>query len=417
MDILSKILSRFIIPVALVAGGVVLAGAMINSAPKANRTPKPAEPPVVDVLEIPSQTAQAVIRGTGTVEPARQVILAPEVSGKITSLSDHLVLGGRVVEGEKLGKIDARDYRIAIKQQKSQVESAALEVEIEEGRGRVAEREWDLLSSRGGPAEGSAQARLVKREPHKAAAEKQLESAKSGLQQAQIQLSRTTIKAPFNATITAENVEVGQFVQPGASLATLVGTDAFWIRVALPLEDLALIDIPRQEGEPGSKVRVVQSIGRVGGGEPVIIEREGRVVRLIGELDGQTRRAQVLVQVDDPLDPPEGQLPLLPGAFVEVFIEGDRLPGSRQVPREALVEGDEVLVADRDDKLARREVEILWGDSEFVYVAEGGESGDRVIVGGISLPIEGMELAPRPAPKPGAETANAETETAEKVEE
>ncbi len=101
--------------------------------------------------------------------------------------------------------------------------------------------------------------------------------------------------------------------------------------------------------------------------------------------------------MEDPLDPPAGQLPLLPGAFVQVHIEGQRLPGTRQIPRAALVQGDEVLVADADDRLARREVEIRWGDADHVYVAGGLEPGDRLIVGGVSLPVEGMELRPRPA--------------------
>ena len=76
------------------------------------------------------------------------------------------------------------------------------------------------------------------------------------------------------------------------------------------VEDLALIDLP---GGPGgeSAVAIRQ---RLRTGERV--ERSGRVVGLVDRLDPQTRRAELLVLIDDPLDA-AGGLPLLPGSSVD----------------------------------------------------------------------------------------------------
>ncbi len=402
----SKVIFRVVLPLAIVAGGGGVAFAMINSAQTAERSEPKVEPRLVSVFDPQVEDAVALIKGTGVVEPARRITLSPEVTGRIVELSDHLVLGGRIRAGERLVKIDARDYRLDVRARQSAVERARLDLEQEKGRGRVAEREWELLGKDASKREDAG--RLVLRKPQLESAQVSVESAKIDLERARVQLSRTTIDAPFNATVVDESVEAGQLVQPGTQMATLIGTDRFWVRVSLPIEDLALIDVPGpgEQYQPGDDVpeaRVIQRLGPQG-----TIVRTAKVVRLVGELDPETRRAQVLVEVENPLDPPDGKLPLLPGAFVEVEIEGHPLPNTTKIPRAAIIEGDEVLVADEGDELQRRTLVIRWADDTFAYAASGLEPGDRVITDKISPVIEGQPLRTKPAEL--AEVTDASTE-------
>lgn len=392
----SHILFRVLIPLGIVVGGGATAFAMINSAGTAEKSEPRADPLLVSVVDPAPEDAVAVISGTGVVEPARRVVISPEVTGRIRSMSDDLVLGGRVDAGDELVRLDARDYQIDVKSQRANVEKARLDLEVEKGRGRVAKREWEMLGKDTDKAEDEG--RLVLRKPQEEQAEVAIQVARAGLDRAQLNLSRTRIDAPFNATVVSESIEEGQLVQPGTQMATLIGTDAFWVRVSLPIEDLALIKVPGAKAldgtrlETGSAAQVfVRAAGNVG------IERTGEVIRLVGELDPETRRAQVLVRIRDPLDPPDGQLPLLPGAFVDVEIDGENLPGTRRVPRAAIVNGDEVLVADANDQLARRQLTIRWGDEDDVYVSDGLADGDRIIMDKVSPVIVGMALRTRPA--------------------
>ncbi len=386
---MKRFITRVLLPGLITASAVGGAVVLVRSAESAEREPPVAPPPRVEHQEVHIGPAQPVLRGTGVVEAAREATLSPELSGRIVYLSPSLVVGGRFSQGEVLLRLDKRDYQIAVRQQKAQVEQAKVELELEKAHGRVAKQEWDLMGSKSGSG------RLASREPQREAAQVKLESARSTLKRAQIDLERTTIRAPFNATVTAESVEIGEIASPGAPVATLVGTDELWVRVSIPVEYLGLLDVPGPGVEQGSPVRVLQRLGRRGQ-----VEREGRVIRLINQLDAESRTAQVLVEVKRPLDPPPGELPLLPGAFVEVEFSGREIPGVVPVPRLAVFEGRHVWVVNASSQLERRELSIAWGDDARVYATEGLADGDRVVVTAPSLALEGMEVASEAADGP-----------------
>ncbi|MBL4684573.1 MAG: HlyD family efflux transporter periplasmic adaptor subunit, partial [Nannocystaceae bacterium] len=199
-------------------------------------------------------------------------------------------------------------------------------------------------------------------------------------------LGKISIRAPFNATVLSESIEVGEIVSPGKVLATLVGTDRFWARLSLPVEDLAFVDFPQGDA-PGSKVTVTQELSS---GKTVV--RSGSVLRLVGSLDAQSRTAQVIVEIDRPLDPPPGELPLLIGAFVSAEIEGRLLEGARAVPRKAVFDGNRVWVVDQDGALRRRTLTIALADDQRVVATAGVEVDDRVVMTPIRTPTEGMKV-------------------------
>jgi len=379
---MQKSLIQIAIAGVFIAGSLVCVGGMILLAPAAERSEPPPRVAIVDVIGATPADQVAQVSATGSVQAAQQIQLMPEVSGKIVYQSEDLLPGGRLEKGQTLARIDSRDYHLTVRQQQSQVDQAELELQLERGRQSIAAREWELL----GEGRSADEAPLALRKPQLANAERAVEAARSGLEQAQLALERTSLRAPFNALITQESIDIGQVVGPAAPVATLVGTDAFWVQVSVPVEDLAQIDIPGINGSEGSSVQVVQRLNGID------LERTGQVLRLAGALDPQTRTAQILVEIEHPMDPIDGGLPLLPGAYVDVKIAGKVLADTVAVPRAAVSNGDEVWVVTEDQTLSKRRVDIAWRAADHIIVSSGLGAGDQIVVSPLAVPIEGMPV-------------------------
>jgi multidrug efflux pump subunit AcrA (membrane-fusion protein) len=145
-------------------------------------------------------------------------------------------------------------------------------------------------------------------------------------------------------------------------------------------------------GKDGAlKVRVVQEVSA-----DTRIELPGRLVRLLGDLDPVGRMARVLVEIEDPLGLKDkkkpDRLPLMLGAYVRVEIEGRRAEEVFRVPRTAIREGDQVWIANEEDRLEARPVEVFWRSKDTVLIRNGLREGDRVIANSIPLPIPNMKL-------------------------
>src|SRR5690606_26729940 len=124
----------------------------------------------------------------------------------------------------------------------------------------VAKDEWRII---GEDARATDEGRAIAlREPQLATAEATLAAAKSAQERAQLSVGRTGVSAPFNAWVQSESVELGQLVGPQNQLATLIGTDAYWIQVAVGIEKLPVLAIPGLRGATtGSLVEVRQGAG------------------------------------------------------------------------------------------------------------------------------------------------------------
>jgi RND family efflux transporter MFP subunit len=375
-----SLISRGVVPFFIVGLGAASAGALFALADTVEKIPPAPRSQVVDVLVIAPATHRAHIVATGVVEPSRRVTLIPQVGGRIVSQSAQVVPGGRFDKGATLARIDGRDYQIALRQAESQVRQAELEVQLEAGRRAVAEREWTLL----GDGRPRSEASLVLREPHGEVAQVNLEAAQASRDRSSLDLERTVLRAPFNAMVVSEALEIGQVVSPGQSVATLIGTDTFWVAASVAVDRLAWIHIPTLSGGVGSTVTLAQDLGA---GQTYT--RTGRVVGLGGELDPATRTATVLVAIDDPL---LGPLPLLPGAYVEVHIEGRAVEQTVRVPRGAVYDGDMVWVIDEAQQLDQRTVTVVFGDGDAVVVTEGLGAGDRVVTSPMAGPLVGQPV-------------------------
>ena len=377
----SLFLSRVVVPLAFVVVAVACAGLMVVMRPSAARGDVATTPTRVDVVTVAAGSTRARIEATGVVEPARRVQIIPQVNAQVRWLSESLVPGGRLDDGEVFARLDARDYSLQAESARASVRSAALELELEQGRGTIARKEWALLHPERDPGE----APLALRTPQLETAKQALASAEASLGQAEVHLSRTRLSAPFPALVLDEALEVGQVVAPGAPVATLIGTETFWVTVSVPVHELGVVELP-QGDRPGSPAVVQHELGA---GQRVV--RTGAVTRMLAQLDPQTRTAQLQVAIPDPL---EGEgVPLLPGAFVEVALEGRVLDDVVRVPRIALRDGQTVWTVDGKEgqgTLHPRTVQVGWKEGEDVLITDGLSDGDRVVVSPLALPLEGM---------------------------
>jgi multidrug efflux pump subunit AcrA (membrane-fusion protein) len=76
--------------------------------------------------------------------------------------------------------------------------------------------------------------------------------------------------------------------------------------------------------------------------------------------------------------------------FVEAEIEGRTVDAVFRLPRSALRNEDDVLIADNENRLRRRKVEVLRTDFSSVYITDGLEAGDQVCVSPVEAFVDGL---------------------------
>lgn len=371
---------------ALVILGAAVGVAMfwIRTRPQAKDRPQPPISAVVKVLDAQPSIRPAVVRGMGEVIAARDVVVQPEVSGRIVERHADLEPGGRIPAGGVIARIDPRDYEVARDQAEAALEKARFDLAVEQGRRTVAQEEWSRLGSE--VPTSDAGRNLALREPHLRFAQSSLVAAESGLQKAMLNLERTSLTAPFDSVVIEKGVDVGQVVTVQSRVARMEDTSRFWVQASIPTVELPWFDPPAADGSGGAAATVIQDLGN--GLRP---RREGRVVRVLGDLDAAGRMARVLIEVERPLETAAGP-PLLLGSFVEVELSGRPMSDVFELPRTALREGEIVWIMAPDDTLEFRPVSVIRRSPDTVIIHEGLTPGDRVVTDRIALPIPGMKL-------------------------
>ena len=372
-------------PILIVFAGFVVIGGLFATRPQAEQKEPKKNVPTVTIDSLATENPPASFMASGQVIPAQTIVVNPQVSGKITQISKNLQPGGRLKRGDFIAQIDKRDYELALAQSKANAESARVQLAIEKAQQSVAQKDWSAQElNRLGDGEARA---LALKEPQVQRAQMAYSGAQSAVKRAELSLGRTTLVAPFNCVVQSEAIDVGQVVGPQSRVATLMGTDAFWVKVAIPVSHLKRLAIPGLNADKGGEVEIIHTAEN-----QLQISKKGNIIRYLGELDGTGHMAQVLVNIPDPLGlKTKDTLPLLAGARVSVRFQGKPVENVFKIPRDALRANNNVYLLSKENRLTKKVIDTVWRDENTVWTRSLNE-GDRLITSPIALPVEGMTL-------------------------
>lgn len=382
-----------LICLAIIVGGILVTTLIFSTEPEAKTEGATVETAMlVDVMPVEQGTFEPIIVATGTVQPVEDVTLSPLVSGQVIRRDAAFTPGGFVKKNQVLLQIDPSDYRNTLELRKSELMQSQTTLDTEMGRQQIAEQDLQLIADDslfGGNPLSDEERQLVLRKPQLSAVQATIGGAKASVDQARLNLSRTTIRAPFDAHILSQNVTKGSQVAPGDNLGRIVGTEFYWVTATVPVSKLRWLSFPKNDSERGSPVRIKNSTAWSSDAY-----REGYLDKQIGALDNQTRLAQVLVRVADPLanETDAKETPsLMIGTFVEVLIQANPIEQVVRLSRD-YIRSNETIWVMKDDKLEIRKVNIVLTDDEYAYIKEGLEDGEKVVITDLSTVSNGIGL-------------------------
>lgn len=383
---LARFALHVLLPLAALLFGVVITFYLLKTGPKAKPGKRPPAAILVEVQQASPGPQVTMISAMGEIIPEKEIEIKPRVSGEITEISKNFLPGGYFLTGEKMLAIDRADYELVTRQLESDVARAESDLALEMGNQRIAEREYKLLDETVSDEEKNLILRIPQLEKLQAARD----YAQFKLAQARLNLERTEIKAPFNGVIVSRLVNSGAKITESSVLAEFVGTDVFWLRLTLPVEQLRWLKIPGSREEQGSIVHIFPQ-----GSLDSASSRKGRVIQLLASLEEQGRMAQLLVRIDDPLcrrEENRGKPRLLLGSFVRAEIEGVTIESGISVDRSHIHDGSTVWLMDEKGMLDIRPVEVSFRGRDRVIVSSGLEDGDLLVTSALSSPVEGTAL-------------------------
>ena len=374
------------VSIAILLIGGIITSIIFMTEPTAERGGATKETAMlVSVTEVKRDTFTPTIAAMGTVEPSQEIVLSPRVSGEIISRSEAFTPGSFVDKGQKLLQIDPSDYKNTLQSRKSDLRQAVADLKIEMGRQNIAEKDYQLLNE----TLSEEQEALILRKPQLNAARSEVEDARAAVEQAELDLQRTTIKAPFDAHILSRNVNVGSQVSPGQNLGRLVGRDTYWVEATVPLAKLRRLEFPKDETAKGAEVRIQNRTAWEEGEF-----RQGQLYKMVGTLEERTRMARVLVTVSDPLAylPENDEKPeMMIGSFVEARIQAEPIPDVIRLSRD-YVRSNETVWVMKENKLRIRDVKIVFQDSKYAYIKEGLNEDDKVVTTNLTTVVDGAAL-------------------------
>ena len=376
---------RALLPLVIVAAAAFAAVVMIMNRPPVETLTPVIEPPGVRVHEVTLQDARLSVTSQGTVQPRTESQLVPEIAGRVTWVAPSFAEGGFFEGGDVLVEIDPFDYEQALVGARSQLAQARLRLAQEEAEAEVAQREWDTLG-RGDPRA------LALREPQLDDARASVAAAEASVERARRDLQRAEIVAPYAGRVRTKNVDIGQYVRVGDALATVYAVDVAEIRLPLPDDELAYLDLPLSYRGVEQQVRPLVTLHATFAGETHAWD--GLVVRTESEIDSVSRMVHAIAEVPDPYapGPNPNRPPLAVGMYVEAEIDGRTARDVTVLPRQALRGRDQVLVVTPDDRLSFRTIDVLRTSTESVIVRSGLQAGELVVISPLDTPTDGMRV-------------------------
>jgi len=350
-----------------------------------------APPPSVTVAKVAKQDIRQSARFVGQIAAVDQVDLIARVSG---FLEDKAVPDGSIVKKDDLlFTIEKAQYDAALTKAKADLASAKADAAL---KAADEKRDKDLLE-KGHVSEAAYEATLAQKQQ----AEASVEAAQSGLQQAELNLSYTDIKAPFPGQIGKTTYSVGEVVGPTTqSLAKLIRLAPVYVNFsvseaqylnAVKTHGINPADISADESPD---ISLVLPNGQNYG-------ETGKIVYIDNQVDATTGTISFRGQFAN------GDTKLLAGTYVTVVLAAPKTETALVVPQAAIQrdqQGAFALAITADKKVEQKYVELGQQVETNFIVTKGLDDGAEVIVEGLQKVRPGVEVTPVLASKPAEQS-------------
>jgi len=343
---------------ALLAAGLLGAGCSKKPEDPAGRAGgRPAMQFPVEVAPVAARRVEYSVSAVGSVEAFEQVEVTARVPGAVEKV--HFTEGSVVDPGTVLVEIEPERYRLAVRSARAAVEKA--QAGAAEAQAGLARRE---SVNEKNPA-------LVKEEDldtwrtrvRTVAAD--VAEARSALELAELNLKEAYVVAPVSGVIQTRRVQTGQYVQPGATLATLVRREPLLVRFQVPEQDAARL-------KPGLRARFTVRESQNA--------YSAEITHVAASADSASRMVAVTARVNDPS---RGRL--RPGTFAQVTVPVGGSASAPVVPETAVRPSERGFVGFVvEDGVARERVLTLGlrtADGR-VEVRSGVKPGEILVVRG-----------------------------------
>ncbi|MEQ8952912.1 MAG: efflux RND transporter periplasmic adaptor subunit [Gammaproteobacteria bacterium] len=385
-------MKRVLVPIGILLASILLAGVLLRTPTQVEEIAPEIVPVAVRVTQVELDAVQLVVESQGKVQAAQTVNLSAPLAGQVSWISPALEAGGYVEQDQVLLRIEDSDFNTALQRARA----ALQQVEAEASHAaRELERIQELATRR---LASDSQLQDIQRQARVTAA--RVVDAQASYNQAQLDLDRTELKAPFNAVIQAREVELGQYLNRAQNVAVLFGADEVEVRVPLAIKQLAYLDFPLgTRGELPEDLAPEVILTGVYGGEQ--LHWRGRLVRMEASIDPNSNTVQSIIRVNQSGQQPAGwshheftTIPLPIGLFVQAEISGRFVEDIISLPRSVIRNNNQVLVVDAENKMHFRDVEIFRLEEERVLISGGLLPGEAICISPIQAVIDGMSVQP-----------------------
>jgi RND family efflux transporter MFP subunit len=336
---------------------------------------------------------RVVLRSQGVVQPHNQTSLTPRVNGRVITISPKFESGSFFSKGDVLLELDSTDFVAACTAAEARLARAEAALAQEEARAKQALLDWNDLGYTDPPTD------LVLRKPQLKEARANVKAATAELSDANRNLERTKVLAPYAGRVRNRMVGLGQSVSSGTTLGEIFSTDFAEVRLSLSARELSHVDLPNNPDDPAVPVILRNALNN-----DSTASWEGSIVRTEGTLDEKSRKLFVIARVDDPFGlKEETKNPLRIGQPVRAELEGSLIPNVFVIPRTALRRPNEILLVHPEEfTLKRQRIVPTWSDPENLVVADDLEEGWYLVTNRIDSAPNGAKvkiIPPKDPPK------------------
>lgn len=304
--------------------------------------------PQVRIQTMQSKEITREIKVSGRTEPNRMVQIRAEAEGTVKSITAER--GNAVADKAKILTLDQRDRQVRLVEAKALTNQRDLEFKaIQNLRDRQFTTELQIAE---------AQARV--------------ESAKAAQQRIELEISYTSITAPFAGVIQERQVEIGDFVRIGDTVAELVDLDPIIITGEVNEREIAHLSVGRE----GAALLV--------GGEEV----KGTIRYISSIAESATRTFKVELAVPNP----DNRIQAGITAQLRLFADSVRVHTMSSALLSLADNGTVgVKVADNNDRVRFYPIEIVGSGLEGLQVS-GLPDQVRLITVGQGFVLEGQQV-------------------------